>query len=244
MNMNEIAKKVTCKLCQSQELSSFSKEIQLAVSQILWDVLTFIVASACVYVVYGSIQFPLIFSIFFLPLHRVAGGAHAQTHSKCMGSTVIMFLICAYYFFNNTSVIFTIAAVAAWTVIWKFAPITTKNHVLTIGQTEKNRNMSHNILLLYLFLSIMSAQASFHVAKYIQLVLIIVALLMISGINMKSKLFDCQQKAAYFAHHKVAQAILLFCLVTCYNTVNMASNHWQYQDEIESDLRRKFDDMR
>ena len=133
---------------------------------------------------------------------------------------------------------------AAWIVIWKFAPITTKNHVLTIDQTEKNRNMSHNILLLYLFLSIMSAQASFYVAKYIQLVLTVVALLMISGINMKSKLFDCQQKAAYFAHHKVAQAILFFCLVTCYNTVNMASNHWQYQDEIESDLRRKFDDMR
>ena len=65
--------------CKWEEFVDFSEELQFTIYQILWDIMTFLIALFCVYSIYRDIQGGIMFSVFFLPLRRVAGGAHAQS---------------------------------------------------------------------------------------------------------------------------------------------------------------------
>lgn len=82
--MKKLSQGIASWLCRCKELSEFSAEIQYAVHQILWDLSTFILSLICLQLIYSDIQSGLLFAALFLPLHCVAGGAHAQTRLKCV----------------------------------------------------------------------------------------------------------------------------------------------------------------
>ena len=110
--MKKLSQGIASWLCRCKELSEFSAEIQYAVHQILWDLSTFILSLICLQLIYSDIQSGLLFAALFLPLHCVAGGAHAQTRLKCVGITILMFIICAYYCHEDTMTFITILSKA------------------------------------------------------------------------------------------------------------------------------------
>lgn len=146
--MKKLSQGIANWLCRCKELSEFSAEIQYAVHQILWDLSTLILSLICLQLIYSDIQSGLLFAALFLPLHCVAGGAHAQTRLNCVGITILMFIICAYYCHEDTMPFITILSMLSWLFIWKFASTAAQNHIMTIRQKKKNRKLTHHILLL------------------------------------------------------------------------------------------------
>lgn len=239
--MKKLSQGIANWLCRCKELSEFSAEIQYAVHQILWDLSTLILSLICLQLIYSDIQSGLLFAALFLPLHCVAGGAHAQTRLNCVGITILMFIICAYYCHEDTMPFITILSMLSWLFIWKFASTAAQNHIMTIRQKKKNRKLTHHILLLYLLLTILSQKMNIiAVVNSIQISLIIIAILMFACSAYDS---DWPHFSQHSWKKQLPQAVLGLCLLICHNAVNMTSYHWEYQDELSDDLRRKFDNI-
>lgn len=238
--MNKISWKVANWLCQWEECKEFSEEIQFAIYQLLWDVNTLLLALLSVYLMYRDIQAGIVFSIFFLPLRQTAGGAHAQSHCKCLILTILMFMTCAYYYYGNTLQSLMLMAIIAWVIIWMKAPAQTKNHVLTIPQAKRNRDNTRKILLLYMVIVIVYFPINTRIVNSVLLVLIMAAMLILIE-SCDLKIPACQLRSGMQTY--IAQAILGICIFTCHNAVSMTSYRWNYQENVPNTLRRKYDDM-
>lgn len=228
--------------CKWEEFVDFSEELQFTIYQILWDIMTFLIALFCVYSIYRDIQGGIMFSVFFLPLRRVAGGAHAQSHGKCVILTVTMFITYAYYYYRDMSKLIAIIAIIAWIIIWLKAPVQTNNHILTIQQEQENRKNTQKILLLYMALVISYFPMNTRMVNAVLLVIIMIAVLIL----VESYIFEmpnCKTKVGYYLRPYIVQAIWGICISNCHNAVWMASYRWGYQMDIPDELRHKYDNI-
>ncbi len=241
--MKEISKKITNYFCQYKKLSTYSEEIQFAISQILWEISTFLVALIGVYVFYGKIQSGIVFSIFFLPLRHVVGGAHAQSRIECISLTVCMFIIFTYYYYADIMWTIIFLGIVAWFIVWIKSPVQTSRHTLTIRQKKRNRKNTHKILLIYLAVGLWYIPINIKIVNSIFLVLIIIAMLMIAKTDFANRLIIPRVKKPFCLKDKMAEVVLEICLLTCSIVVNATSTHWNYETEIPRSIQRKFDNM-
>nr|WP_302664714.1 accessory gene regulator B family protein [uncultured Agathobaculum sp.] len=241
--MSKISHMLTEKILPWGNYQNSNREIiECAISIFLWECSTFISSLSVAYLLFGKLLPTLVFALCFALLRQFAGGVHAQTHVRCLLSTVVIFVFAMLIIDAcNNSILIHCLGVFAWIGVWRISPIHSRKKQLTISQHVKNEKQVHKILILQLLFFILSQNINHEAASATLVAVIMVFVLqiplMISN-NGLNRVFHCKLRSARL---RIAQGFLAVCLSICYANIQNVSLHWNYQEELPDDLHRKIE---
>jgi len=136
------------RLASSEHRELYTYCMERALSQIGNLLLLFILGGA-----FGKIRETLVFVAFYCSLRRFSGGAHANTHGKCIGTYILMLvasMFLAWLLSPLPAIVWIVPAllVAAIILVFKYAPVDCPNRRFAPDSFVRLRRWSRCIVLI------------------------------------------------------------------------------------------------
>ena len=114
-----IARKISYLLMQWGNFpQSVSNKAYFAIHTLLWDVFVLLLGSIGFYLITQNVWCLIAFTVTFGLLRSRAGGIHATNRISCVGMTILLFMLGAYYSSQETiSVYISLCSIIASAII-------------------------------------------------------------------------------------------------------------------------------
>lgn len=240
--MKQIAEKLSTHIAKSMDLSKHYSIIHFAILAVLEDLTTLLAAVLITYICFGTIHLSLIFAAAFAILRRFAGGIHCCTYRNCVIATICIFCMSIWSVQNVNEKILLIFAIAASCEVWLQSPVETPDRITNLRQNKRSQYIAREILIFY-WCSIFLLDNS-QARKSIQMAIIMICILQLLGkYLLQDKTMTRNLTTKLRLRPQMSMVILTICTFICQNTVQCESKVWGYQENIPSDILRKFEDM-
>ena len=239
-----IARKISYLLMQWGNFpQSVSNKAYFAIHTLLWDVFVLLLGSIGFYLITQNVWCLIAFTVTFGLLRSRAGGIHATNRISCVGMTILLFMLGAYYSSQETiSVYISLCSIIASAIILKLGPVENIQKKLSISQLLKNRKNLTAYLLLFETLRFVLKGNTAQISCAIQTAIIIIALMQIAQQIVLNTQFE-QADWHNALHHCMTHAVLTVICCICASTTQVVCNRFVYQAHIPEDIQREFDNL-
>ena len=242
--MKRISNWLIAKLVKFMGLSEYYSIINYAMGILIGNIGTLLASLLTVWICFGSVKDAILFAVAFSILRPFTGGIHMDTQFKCILTTIYIFVISVWLAKIMFPNILVCIALISSVGIWIFSPVIGQDKILTIAQEQKNRWITHRILIFY-WLTIWYFE-NIGVSRIIQITFVVIFILQVLEGFLSKNFTDYICSFQWFKIKKtfrISAIFLAVCMVVCKNAANSVSAQWCYQSRIPDDIQRKFDNM-
>lgn len=242
--MKKVSNWLIAKLIKSMGLLHYYSIINYALGILIGNTGTLLASLLAVWICFGSVKNAIFFAIAFSILRPFTGGIHMDTQFKCVLTTIYIFVISVWLAKSMFPNILMSIALISSIGIWIFSPVIGQDKILTIEQEQKNRWITHRIVVFY-WITI-GCFGNAEISRIIQVVFVIIFILQLLKIFLSKNFIEHRCSFEFLKISKTLRISTMFlavCMVICKNAVHRVSAQWCYQDDIPDDIQRKFDNM-
>lgn len=177
----------------------------------------------------------LVFLVVFPSVRRYVGGIHASSRLTCYITTIYMFLFSLWAVEKGDSLLLAFFALLASGYIYWHAPAENNNRILNLHQKKVFQKLGRETTLVFLCLGLFFiGYKNYMISQSVFVILIL------SSVNLFLQNCKPTLKKPIKTNHIVqvlSAMVLSFGLVS----IRGACNHWNYQPELDADMRKYAD---